>query len=83
MRNLWGFWGNYGGSYVKNVWGFLGRYVLCKKWGFFFFFFFFSWGWLLPMFPLPQMEIGEQRKLISSGRRNPTIKKRELRDHHP
>jgi hypothetical protein len=29
------------------------------------------------------MEIGEQRKLISSGRRNPTIKKRELRDHHP
>lgn len=28
------------------------------------------------MFPLPKMEIGEQRKRIS-GRRNPTIKKRE------
>jgi len=67
-----GYWGNYGGRYVRNVWGFGAGMSYVRNVVFFFFF----WGWLLTRFPLPQMEIGEQRKRIS-GRRNPTIKKLE------
>ncbi len=57
---------------MRNVWGFLGRYELCKIWGFFFLFFF--GGWLLPMFPLPQMEIGEQRKKNFGQKKPPQSK---------
>jgi hypothetical protein len=36
--------------------------------------FFFFWGWLLPMFPLPQMEIGEQRKKNFGQKKPPQSK---------